>query len=89
MDDEITAAVRKYRQRLYRMGGQPVASVPAESPESTFPSRVKITGYLVQDIAGLIFAYLGPATAPLLPRWDMFVWDNVLRDIGSTLVRCN
>jgi 5,5'-dehydrodivanillate O-demethylase len=26
---------------------------------------------------------------PLLPRWDMFVWDNVLRDIGSTIIPCN
>jgi 5,5'-dehydrodivanillate O-demethylase oxygenase subunit len=24
-----------------------------------------------------------------LPRWDMFVWDNVLRDIGSTVIPCN
>src|SRR5947209_8154019 len=27
--------------------------------------------------------------APLLPRWDMFVWDNVLRDIGFQEIPCN
>ena len=63
--------------------------MPAEAPDSTFPSRVKITGYPVQEISGLIFAYLGPEPTPLLPRWDLFVWDNVLRDIGSTVVPCN
>ena len=77
-----------YHGWVFSETGQCV-EMPAESPESTFPSRVKITGYLVQDIAGLIFAYLGPDPAPLLPRWDMFVWDNVLRDIGSTIIPCN
>ena len=77
-----------YHGWMFSETGQCV-EMPAESPESTFPSRVKITGYPVQEIAGLIFAYLGPDPAPLLPRWDMFVWDNVLRDIGSTIVPCN
>ena len=63
--------------------------MPAEAPDSTFPSRVKMAGYPVQDLCGLIFAYLGPEPVPLLPRWDMFVWDNVLRDIGSTIIPCN
>jgi 5,5'-dehydrodivanillate O-demethylase len=37
----------------------------------------------------LIFAYLGPQPAPLLPRWDLFVEENVLRDIGVQVVNCN
>ena len=63
--------------------------MPAESEDSTFPSRVKMAGYPVEELTGLIFAYLGPLPTPLLPRWDMFVWDNVLRDIGSTVIPCN
>ena len=27
--------------------------------------------------------------APLLPRWDLLVWDNVLRDIGVVVLPCN
>ncbi len=77
-----------YHGWMFNETGQCV-QMPAESPDSTFPSRVKITGYPVQEIAGLIFAYLGPEPTPLLPRWDMFVWDNVLRDIGSTVIPCN
>jgi 5,5'-dehydrodivanillate O-demethylase len=63
--------------------------MPAESPESTFPSRIKITGYPAEEMGGLIFAYLGPLPAPLLPRWDLFAMDNVVRDIGWTEIPCN
>jgi 5,5'-dehydrodivanillate O-demethylase len=77
-----------YHGWMYDRTGQCI-EMPAEAPDSTFPSRVKITGYPVQELCGLIFAYLGPDPAPLLPRWDMFVWDNVLRDIGSTIIPCN
>ena len=63
--------------------------MPAESPESTFPSRVKVTAYPVEELGGLIFAYLGPEPTPLLPRWDLFAMDNVVRDIGWTVIPCN
>ena len=63
--------------------------MPAESPESTFPSRVKVAGYPVQELGGLLFAYLGPDPAPLIPRWDLLVMDNVVRDVGITQIPCN
>jgi 5,5'-dehydrodivanillate O-demethylase len=63
--------------------------MPAEPADTTFPGRVKITAYPVQELAGLVFAYLGPQPAPLLPRWDLFVEENVLRDIGLQVVNCN
>jgi 5,5'-dehydrodivanillate O-demethylase len=62
---------------------------PAEATGSTFKDRIKLTAYPVKDFAGLIWAYLGPEPAPLLPRWDLFVWDDVLRDIGSAVLPCN
>jgi len=73
---------------MFDCAGQCV-EMPAYAPGSTFPRRVKIAGYPVEELAGLAFAYLGPLPAPLLPRWDMFVWDNVLRDIGSVVIPCN
>jgi 5,5'-dehydrodivanillate O-demethylase len=63
--------------------------MPTEAEDSTFPSRVKLVAYPVQELAGLVFAYLGPEPAPLLPRWDLLVCDNVLRDIGLQEVACN
>ncbi len=77
-----------YHGWMFDQTGQCI-DMPAEPADSTFPCRVKIEGYPVQALTGLIFAYLGPAPAPLLPRWDLFVWDNVLRDTGSTVIPCN
>jgi 5,5'-dehydrodivanillate O-demethylase len=62
--------------------------MPAEAPDSTFPSRVKLLSYPVQELGGLIFAYLGPDPVPLLPRWHPFVREGV-RDIGWAIVGCN
>jgi 5,5'-dehydrodivanillate O-demethylase len=41
--------------------------MPAEAPDSTFKDRVKVKGYPAQELGGLVFAYLGPEPAPLLP----------------------
>jgi 5,5'-dehydrodivanillate O-demethylase len=60
-----------------------------EDPNSKFKDRVTIPAYSVQELGGLVFAYLGPKPAPLLPRWELFVRDGVLRDIGSAVVPCN
>lgn len=63
--------------------------MPAEAPDSTFKDRVRIAAYPVQELGGLIFAYLGPEPAPLLPRWDLLTMDHVWRDIGVTVIPCN
>src|SRR5215216_5940596 len=38
-------------------------------PEARFRDKCAITAYPVQERAGLIFAYMGPQPAPLLPNW--------------------
>jgi 5,5'-dehydrodivanillate O-demethylase oxygenase subunit len=60
-----------------------------EDPDSTFKDRVSIKAYPVQELGGMVFAYLGPEPAPLLPRWDLFVMEGVVRDIGTAVVPCN
>lgn len=62
---------------------------PAEPWDSTFKDRVTTKAYKVQELGGLIFAYLGDEPAPLLPRYDLLVWDNVVRQIGVTVLPCN
>jgi 5,5'-dehydrodivanillate O-demethylase len=49
---------------------------PAEPVDSTFKDRIKHVAYPVETLGGLIFAYLGPEPKPLLPRWDVLVWEN-------------
>ena len=61
----------------------------AEDPTEAFKDKVCTKAYPVEELGGLIFAYLGPDPAPLLPRWDLLVWDNVYRDIGMAIVPCN
>jgi 5,5'-dehydrodivanillate O-demethylase len=46
---------------------------PAEPANSTYKDRVKQPAYPVQKMAGLLYAYLGPRPAPLLPRYDVLV----------------
>jgi 5,5'-dehydrodivanillate O-demethylase oxygenase subunit len=62
---------------------------PSEPPASNFKDKVSVSAYPVQELGGLIFAYLGPEPAPLLPRYDAFVWDNTVREIGSAVLPCN
>ncbi len=65
--------------------------MPYEESEgnSTFKDKIKITGYPVQELCGMIFAYLGPLPAPLLPNWDFMTWDDVHYDIGACIIPCN
>lgn len=62
---------------------------PLEPPGSTFKERIKITAYPVQEMGGLIWAYLGEPPVPLLPRWDQFVRPNTFRHIAGTMLPCN
>jgi 5,5'-dehydrodivanillate O-demethylase len=62
---------------------------PAEPADSSFKDRVRIPAYPVQEMGGLIWAYLGPRPAPLLPRYDLFVRDDLEREIGITRLPCN
>jgi 5,5'-dehydrodivanillate O-demethylase len=58
-------------------------------PDGRFKEKTGIAGYPVQESAGLLFAYMGPQPAPLLPQWDQLTWDNVVRDICLTNLPCN
>jgi 5,5'-dehydrodivanillate O-demethylase len=77
-----------YHGWLYGFNGQ-CLEMPGEPTGSTFKDKVKIAGYPVQEMGGLIWAYLGPDPAPLLPRWGPFVWDNVTRKMAGVMLPCN
>jgi 5,5'-dehydrodivanillate O-demethylase len=63
--------------------------MPPEPPETVLREKIRAKAYRAEELGGLIFAYLGPDPAPLLPRYDLLVWDNCLRDIGETTLPCN
>ena len=77
-----------YHGWLFNEKGQ-CLEMPAEAPDSTFRNRVTAVAYPVQELGGLVFAYLGRDPVPLLPRWDLLVMENVYRHIGFSEVPCN
>ncbi len=62
---------------------------PLEAVESTFKDKLRIKAYPVRELGGLLFAYMGPLPAPVLPPWDLYVWPNVVRQIGTVTLNCN
>jgi 5,5'-dehydrodivanillate O-demethylase len=63
--------------------------MPVEPEDSTFKSKVSIDAYPVEELGGLVWAYLGPQPAPLLPRWDILVWENSFRHVGWCVLDAN
>jgi 5,5'-dehydrodivanillate O-demethylase len=66
---------------------QPFEDIAA--PDAKFRDKVQIKSYPVAERAGLIWAYLGPQPAPLVPNWEPFTWQNGFRQIVFAEVPCN
>ena len=63
---------------------------PDEPADSTEKRLAKHKAYPVQKLAGLLFAYLGPSPAPLLPRWSVLVRKDGKRKITvHPVLDCN
>jgi 5,5'-dehydrodivanillate O-demethylase oxygenase subunit len=62
--------------------------IPGES-DAKLLARARTRAYRAEELGGLVFAYLGAEPAPLLPRWDLLAWTNVLRDVGRATIPCN
>jgi 5,5'-dehydrodivanillate O-demethylase oxygenase subunit len=63
---------------------------PAEPANSTYKDRIRHIAYPVQKLAGLLFAYMGPAPAPLLPRWDVLAREDGRRwGVIESVIDCN
>jgi 5,5'-dehydrodivanillate O-demethylase len=56
---------------------------PFEPPGSTYKDRVQHPAYPVQELGGILFVYMGPQPAPLLPRWDVLVWEDGVRALAD------
>ena len=58
-------------------------------PKGRLKARIRTTAYPVQAKAGLLWVYLGPQPAPLLPDWEPYSWENGFRQIVFADVPCN
>jgi 5,5'-dehydrodivanillate O-demethylase len=61
----------------------------ALTPDPSFKDEVRIAAYPVEELGGLVFAYLGPEPRPLLPCWEPFITPGVWRSIASFVAPCN
>lgn len=80
-----------YHGWLYDETGQCIAQPFEETvdPESRFKRKVRIKAYPVEAKAGLLWAYLGPDPAPLVPNWEPFTWENGFVQIVFAEIPCN
>jgi 5,5'-dehydrodivanillate O-demethylase len=76
-----------YHGWLYDATGACVERPMESSPKAEVKKKLK--GYPVQELGGLVFAYMGPLPAPAVPRWDLLVWPNAIRQIAINVLDCN
>lgn len=72
----------------FNQGGDCIEQ-PLEPSDSSFKNKTVVTAYPVEELGGLVWAYLGPSPTPLLPRWDLFVWPEGFRHIGGVVLNAN
>jgi len=58
-------------------------------PQARLKCKVRLKAYPVEAKAGLLWAYLGPQPAPLLPDWEAFNWRNGFVQVVFAEVPCN
>ena len=63
--------------------------MPAEPADTPLKAEVRQTAYRTQEAAGLVFAYLGPEPAPLLPKYDLLFREDLDRVVYSKEEHCN
>ena len=63
---------------------------PAEPVSGGFKDKIKHVAYPAERLGGLIWTYMGPQPAPLLPRWDVLTWENGQRWVQKhEIYKCN
>ena len=77
-----------YHGWLYDVSGRCLEQ-PAEPEDSTFKDRIEHPAYKAQEMGGLIFAYIGPEPARLLPKYDLFLREDGEQEVGAGEDYCN
>jgi 5,5'-dehydrodivanillate O-demethylase oxygenase subunit len=59
------------------------------NPRGHYRDKIHPTAYRVESKAGMLWAYLGPHPAPLVPEWEPFTWPNGFAQVVFAEVPCN
>jgi 5,5'-dehydrodivanillate O-demethylase len=63
---------------------------PPEPADWAYKNEIQHTAYPVEKLGGLLWTYMGPRPVPLLPRWDVLVWEDGQRFIHKeSIMDCN
>ncbi len=58
--------------------------------EEEMPAEpIKLNSYKAQEKAGMVWAYLGPEPAPLIPDWEPFGWQGGIVQVVLSVLHCN
>jgi len=71
---------------LYSDAGQCLDQPMEEEP---FCEDIKLDAYLAEAKAGMVWAYLGPRPAPLIPDYEPFTREDGLVQVVFSLLPCN
>ena len=63
--------------------------MPAEPADTPLKAEVRARTYPVREVAGLVFAYLGPDPVPEFPAYDLLFREGLTRVIGAFEEHCN
>src|SRR5436309_12051780 len=77
-----------YHGWLYDIHGHCLEQ-PGEPTGSTFHEKIRHTAYPCAERGGMIFAYLGPGAAPLLPNYEFLLAPDDYRMNGKGFQDCN
>jgi len=77
-----------YHGWLYDRSGRCLEQ-PAEPDASAFKDKIKLKAYRTEEFGGLIFGYLGPDPAPLLPKYDVLRMQGGVKNIFVQTVHAN
>jgi 5,5'-dehydrodivanillate O-demethylase len=77
-----------YHGWLYDKTGQCLEQ-PAEPEGSSFKDKIRLRNYRVEELSGLVFAYMGLEPAPLLPLYDVLRMTDGVKDIQVQRIEVN
>jgi 5,5'-dehydrodivanillate O-demethylase oxygenase subunit len=58
-------------------------------PQRRLKEKIRTKAYKAEARAGLLWAYMGPEPAPLVPNYEPFTWDNGFVQIVYAQIPCN
>jgi 5,5'-dehydrodivanillate O-demethylase oxygenase subunit len=77
-----------YHGWLYGRNGQCLEQ-PCEPERSSYKDEIRLKAYKTQEFSGIVFGYMGPEPAPLLPLYDVLRMEDGVKEVQVQNVHAN